>query len=403
MYQIIRKTDEITGSSPVTTKLSGKEGIGIKMDSAVFKKLFLLATLSMPIHSATASSTTTFETEEQRAIVAEAQRLAEERYQRTQDRISLFRNDIEGTIIPEKSIQMIDPKTGRGDSLGSMTQAIYCFETMTPTGKKSYIVKQYSDEIDPYEQEMLASRKIAEWKALMRAHSVESGIKAPELVDYIAIKKISENGHDVGFMLMQRAYGKTLDQIKDSLDTLSADEAIEMGRNIGQQMGAMTRAFFLNNRSILIHGDNSGGNFTYSKSKKQFYWIDLGMLEETPYTADDKYGKNNYLQREWEQIKDIWWSFFPSKIKSEDISTDEKRADILYKHKVGILAGNAFEDAYREQVQDLPPHASRDRPHQYSFSSKFAWYKENYIKQVIGVFGEQSEDVLRYLGLGVRG
>ncbi len=350
MYQIIRKTDEITGSSPVTTKLSGKEGIGIKMDSAVFKKLFLLATLSMPIHSATASSTTTRETEEQRAIVAEAQRLAEERYQRTQDRISLFR-----------------------------------------------------DDIDPYEQEMLASRKIAEWKALMRAHSVESVIKVPELVDYIAIKKISENGHDVGFMLMQRAYGKTLDQIKDSLDTLSADEAIEMGRNIGQQMGAMTRAFFLNNRSILIHGDNSGGNFTYSKSKKQFYWIDLGMLEETPYTADDKYGKNNYLQREWEQIKDIWWSFFPSKIKSEDISTDEKRADILYKHKVGILAGNAFEDAYREQVQDLPPHASRDRPHQYSFSSKFAWYKENYIKQVIGVFGEQSEDVLRYLGLGVRG
>lgn len=387
----------------MTTKVSAREGISIKMDSAVFKKLLLLATLSMPIHSATASSMTPLEIEEQRAMTEnEAQSITAERYQNAQDRIALFGDHIEGEIIPEKSIQILNSE-GSGDTLGSTARAIYRFKTNTSNGKKSYIIKQYHGQIDPTEQEMLDNGSITKWKTLMHAYSEANRIKLPELVDYIATKQISENGKDVGFLLMQRAYGKTLDQIKDSLDTLSADEAIEVGRNIGQQMGAMTRAFFLKNRSILIHGDFSGGNVTYSKNKKQFYWIDLGMVEEVPCTADDRYGKNNYLQREWEQIKDIWWAFFPSKIKLEDISTAEKRADILNKHKIGILAGNAFEDAYRRQVQDLEPHASRECPHQYSFILKFDRWKKDYIKQVRAIFGTESEDVLRYLGLSALG
>ena len=202
---------------------------------------------------------------------------------------------------------------------------------------------------------------------------------------------------------MQRGYGKTLTEINNSLHTLTDEEAIRMGTNIGQQMGAMTRAFFLTNRTILAHGDFQRPNLMYSKNKEQFYWIDLGGTREIAYIPGG--GAQNYeasyFDIETSQVKYIWWAFSPNgrelKKAKAAASAEEKNA-ILNKHRIGILAGNAFYNGYLEQVRDLDPHQESPQ-HKDSFIKFIDQQKREYIETVQNVFGEESPRVLSYLRL----
>jgi hypothetical protein len=342
-------------------------------------------------------------------------------------RYELFQSNIEGALIPEKLRTIIDKNVkDEGDDDGTKTEAIHRFKTTLPEGgKRSYIIKEhhhgshvlsgggepdYSGEFGR-EQELVDTGKVKEWKSLMRAYADArraegQNVVLPELTDYIATKVISENGESVPLALMERAYGKSMTKIAKDLENrnLSEAEAVDIARNIGSQMGAMTRAFFLMKGTFLHHGDFQDSNAMYSMKKKKFYWIDLGGTREISYTQGiDEYGNNKYLSYEADHFKTIWWMFHPFQRRGQlkDIAVEKdlgKRNAALESHRIGILAGNVLFDAYFDQVKDLPPRSNPDANND-DFTKKVTRWKRDYVNAVRDAFKGESEAVLTTLGL----
>ena len=278
------------------------------------------------------------------------------------DRIKKFEAKYGGEIQKEKAKILYDNTLGNVSSLsGSRATAIYRLKTRTPSGNKmSYIIIEGYDVAD----EKL-SENIEKWKKIISEYSKNnSAVKLPELTSYYDTQKIQEKndrsgGNEAELTLIQRAYGKQLCQIQEEMQTLSDDQAIEMGKTIGEQMGHLTRAFFLKNKTFLKHGDLGGQNFMYSQRKRQFYWIDLDGTSEIPYQENkDMWGNYPYLSSEGTTILYIWSAFdvSPSNIFYVKEHDPQNYQLILKVMRRKVLARDAFYNAYVNLVKDLTPY-----------------------------------------------
>ncbi|MES2253177.1 MAG: ankyrin repeat domain-containing protein kinase [Pseudomonadota bacterium] len=334
---------------------------------------------------------------------------------KTQDRISKFQSHLSGAVIPEKSKQLISrDMVDRSDEQGTRSDAIYRLKTDSSAGTQSYIIKE---GIDDRERQLVDSGIIGEWKKIISDYSrAHDGIKLPELTDYYAHHSFTEDGVEKNILLMQRAYGKTLTHIQREIGTLTEAEAIEMAQNIGQQMGALVRAFFTERRTFLEHGDANLANFMYSSRKKQFYWVDLGGTKEIPYTEQlDASDNNLYFSRETELFNYIRGAFISDHpagriqwLKSQKDVSEQDRVNYintLKKERNGWLASKAFYDAYVAQVGDLEPYKAltAERPFvgSRSFIKETINMKERYLSNFREKFSPQeSAEIINYITQG---
>ena len=83
---------------------------------------------------------------------------------------------------------------------------------------------------------------------------------------------------NVGVILMEKAKGKPLSEIFQTLESLDDHKIKEIFNNVGAQFGALDNLMYTNKNEVLFHSDGHLGNFVYDEKKNQLYWIDIAGL-----------------------------------------------------------------------------------------------------------------------------
>jgi hypothetical protein len=279
--------------------------------------------------------------------------------------------------------------------------------------KGSFVLKEtlYHSEFKR-EQDLVKDLSVKNWQDILNKARTADG-KSIILTQYHAAyeKEILNKVHY--FTLMDKAEGETLlhfaTKLNNSELNMTEEEAVAMGTHIGQQMAAATKAFFLENKSLLVHGDVGAQNFMYDPKANQLYWIDLGG---THVFKNHQSPWENYYDYETNMVKSFWWNFFPfhhrneyeslwDTQKQEKTSLKEKVAQegltALKNHRLGILIGDAFYGAYKSAVSELET-AKEWNTHPDAFPKFIEERTNDYKDAVQRVFSaEKAKDVLNYL------
>lgn len=262
--------------------------------------------------------------------------------------------------------------------------------------------------------------------SLINSYTEETGKTLPILSAYQGITAVKIKDEILPVVVMSKAKGKALKDWKDSFydialnqDSEFVSQSIQMGKNIGEQMGQMTRAFITKKNSLLKHSDPSENNFFYDEKTGQFSWIDLPGLTTSSY---EKRSYGSIYDDEGWMINNIWRTFFPfderngfldpgNLITNSSVSlkelVDEKGVEILAPHRIGISVANAFVKAYVEQISGLPYYKSAfDKDQTFKkispygddfFMDTIKEHTKEYTEKVEDAFAEKSEGVLDYL------
>ena len=291
------------------------------------------------------------------------------------------------------------------------------------TNNDSYVVKETDRDPQEYKREkkLIKKQTLSAWKQIINQYQRNhKEIKLPELIDYYSAFEMPMENNSLYITVMSKAKGDSLldinKRIESSPHQFVEKDVVEIGAQIGQQMGALSRAFFEANGSILLHGDAGSQNFLYDAKHQKFYWIDLGGTTERKYKNADERKKDfefgSYAVDETDIVKTIWWSLFPFNRSNEfesfwdsgaqDFSSlreevEKHGLEVLKSHRLGILAGNAFYNSYREQVKDLAP-AKEWETNKDSFVQIIQVLTGLYKQSVLNAFGEdKGKEVLEYL------
>ncbi len=105
------------------------------------------------------------------------------------------------------------------------------------------------------------------------------GGNLPVIVEPIGF--IDFSGYE-GTLLMEKAPGKSLEDIYKELASMNDDVIASIFSSIGEQSGNLDRFYWENHSKILAHTDPHPGNFFFDGEQNQLYWIDvLSGLQNT--------------------------------------------------------------------------------------------------------------------------
>lgn len=240
---------------------------------------------------------------------------------------------------------------------------------------QSFVIKESSRSGDfEREQKHFQTGQFSAWQKIISDYEKEHKVQLPHLVDYIGFATLKTDTEPSYLTCMRQAPGtpikKLFDQIRQA--KLGEKEAKDFAQELGQQMGHLTRAFFLKNQSFLTHGDLSENNIIFDPQTKTFTWIDLGRISTRKYlnkaqkTQFFEYG--SYLEDESHAVTTLWFRFFPFHHTNDFISHWDgtnhvpykslpqiKQTDILKSYRTRVQSGIVFYNAYYQQVQNLEP------------------------------------------------
>ncbi|MDF2578211.1 MAG: hypothetical protein K0S74_1695 [Chlamydiales bacterium] len=285
----------------------------------------------------------------------------------------------------------------------------------------SYVIKEMP-EMHTYEfnreEGIVKNKSIEKFRDLVNEYRTKYHVKLPELVAYHGATKVKVKSGTILVTVMSKAKGQSLAEIRKILrePTTSIDlktresQTIEMATEIGKQMGALSRVFFEERKTLLVHGDIGAQNYLYDPKEGQVYWIDLGGTKELPYVKlPGSY--ESYFDTETDIFKTMWWSFFPFQDRHEfssmwDATTQKKTSlkeevekhglSVLNIHRTGIRAGTAFYESYFEQVKDLELAKGWGKEKD-SFVSSIKTFINLYKEEIHKAFGKDSQTVIDYL------
>lgn len=278
--------------------------------------------------------------------------------------------------------------------------------------KKSYVIKESRERPDfKREKELVETDRLAKWKEVVEDFEKEKGLKLPHFIDYLEAFTFKFRGVDSDITLMSKAPGQSLESILKEIRSskLSEEEAVEIAKEIGEQMGNLTAAFYVKNNTFLDHGDISSDNLFYDKAFKQLTWIDMARAVEKDTKSEDDRKKarsegksdlfGSYLDDENNTVKYLWWYFFPFQESMEELKAifDEKGLEGLKPFRVGVKAGTALIMAYMNSIKDLPrPKGWKNDKDSFVKTIDELFipeFRENINKK----FGPKGPEVLKYL------
>lgn len=248
-------------------------------------------------------------------------------------------------------------------------QASNCLRILfIDTDTSSYVVKElpyYAPDHSPsyktpYELEMALVSQVDGWNKILQDFATANNVKVPKLVRYYGgVPEITLSSEEkVSAIVMEKAPGESLMDIRDRFDQFSEQQAKEIAQAIGEQMGASTRAFFKHNKKILVLGDSEPQNLLYDYQEKQLYIIDLPNTYECDYNPADPF--QGYLSGESRMVySSIYRSFYdhidPTELEELKEKKETSGMGAFYFYKIKYLAATTFYNAYYAQVKDLTP------------------------------------------------
>lgn len=291
-------------------------------------------------------------------------------------------NAIKGSVLKKKAIK---PES----SVSSNQTRILFIKTQEGSHDPlTYVVKITEDTGKDFDSEknIVASQNVTHWKKILEDYNAaHPSAHFPELTDYYATQELTILGKKYYVTVMSKAKGDPLSDTRETLENdnvphLSLEDGMTMATTIGQQMGDMACAFFINGgHTYLMHDDASANNFFYDEKRRQFSWIDFSRALTVPYPGTHNY--KNYHGVEWYTISPIWNALFA---KRDDRSLDDflkqsptQQAGMIRSHRLSFLMGQAFYNAYKDKVTELEDKVKNLKP-----ANEWATHNDSFVKKI---------------------
>ncbi|MCB9493571.1 MAG: hypothetical protein H6679_04830 [Epsilonproteobacteria bacterium] len=269
-----------------------------------------------------------------------------------------------------------DPSSAIGSASNS-THIIFITATDNTNQSAGYVVKILRDRdgIDS-EQKIITEGIVDKIDLVINKYKKKNtSKKLPIHVKYYETGTIAQGGdgsNDISFVLMSAAKGKPLDVVANNITNYSEQQLDEMGRDIGEQMGNLTCAYFTEKNSILRYGDPESQNCLYEPSEKQLYRIDLANTWEVEYEEDTprllgfSSKLASYYSAEEFIFKGVWFRFFERNVKTFTEQWDKgkgkhinpyydsgKNLETFKEYRLRYTFAQAFYEGYYEAVKGL--------------------------------------------------
>ncbi len=268
---------------------------------------------------------------------------------------------------------------------------------------QSYVIKTVLGYPTQAELDLATDKTIDTFKDILEVYRSQNGnIKVPYLTSYFGAETVTIEDKAVYIFVMSKAPGRSLYGIQKDLystalgvePSLTEQEAIEMGTEIGRQTGRLTRAFSLRNE-VLVHGDPGLQNYMYDAVTKTFSWVDLSNTYACTYTK----GRNieDHFNHEEYVIKSLW-RFFPQASFVLDLKEDIDVLGVektLKPYRIGISFSEAFLKGYEEETRSVDRTAwgSPENSYVEGIQRCVTFFKD----EIKTAFGPKSSEVLSYL------